>query len=430
MTESPLPDLSGTVVAGKYRVERLLGKGGMGSVWAGRHVTLGQLVAIKFVHPKLAGSAEARRRFDNEAKAAARIKSRHAVSVYDHGVSEAGQPYIVMEYLEGEALERAIRSRGKLPFSEVVQIVAQSARALSAAHEAQVVHRDLKPDNIFLAKDSEASRLGYSVKLVDFGIAKVVQDEAETGASSTQAGMVLGTPHYMCPEALTASAPVSAASDIWSLGACAFAAACGRVPFEGDAIGDVVLKVCAAPLPVPSKVEPTLPKSFDDWFAKCCSRKIAERFRSAAEAADALIRLEEWSRAEREHVVYEFRPLQPSIALMDLDLEQELNPPSRGRMLAGILVGMSLMLGVLGLYVMKRTREADELVRQSIANASAAASVEAENARKLKEAEAFLAAQQAAAASASASAKIPVASRPPRRPKPKPAPAKTASSGR
>ena len=420
MTESPLPDLSGTVVADKYRVERLLGQGGMGSVWAGRHVTLGQLVAIKFVHPKLAGSSEARRRFDNEAKAAARIKSRHAVSVYDHGVSDTGQPYIVMEYLEGEALERAIKRRGKLPFSEVVQIVAQSARALSAAHEAHVVHRDLKPDNIFLAKDSESSKLGYSVKLVDFGIAKLVQDEAETGASATQAGMVLGTPHYMSPE-------VSAASDIWSLGACAFAAACGRVPFEGDAIGDVVLKVCAAPLPVPSKLEPALPRAFDDWFAKCCSRKVAERFRSAAEAADALIRLEEWSRAERENVVYEFRPLQPSIALMDLDLEHELNPPSRGRMLAGILVGASLMLGVLGFYVMKRTKEADELVRQSIANV--AASVEADNARKLKEAEAaFWAAQQAASASASAKAAAPpskAGARVPR--KPKPAPARSAN---
>jgi eukaryotic-like serine/threonine-protein kinase len=414
MTESPLPDLTGTVVAGKYRVEQLLGQGGMGSVWAGRHVTLGQLVAIKFVHPKLVGSAEARRRFDNEAKAAARIKSRHAVAVHDHGVSETGQPYIVMEYLEGEALERAIRRRGKLPFSEVVQIVAQSARALSAAHEAHIIHRDLKPDNIFLAKDSEASKLGYSVKLVDFGIAKLVQDEAETGASATQAGMVLGTPHYMSPEALTATSPVSVASDIWSLGACAFAAACGRVPFEGDAIGDVVLKVCAAPLPVPSKLEPALPKPFDAWFAKCCSRDVSARFRSAAEAADALLRLEEWSRAERENVRYEFRPLQPSIALMDLE---ELQPPSRGRMLAGILVGASLMLGVLGFYVMKRTREADELIRQSIANA--AASVEAENARRLKEAEQAFWASQKAAAAASASAAQPAA-KPPRKPRPVP----------
>lgn len=418
MTESPPPDLSGTVVAGKYRVERLLGQGGMGTVWAGRHVTLGQLVAIKFVHPKLASSTEARRRFDNEAKAAARIKSRHAVAVHDHGVTEGGQPYIVMEYLEGESLEGAIRRRGKLPLNEVVQIVAQSARALSAAHEAHVVHRDLKPDNVFLAKDNEGTKLGYSVKLVDFGIAKVVQDEAETGASATQAGMVLGTPHFMSPEALTASAPVSAASDIWSLGACAFAAACGRVPFEGDAIGDVVLKVCAAPLPVPSKLEPSLPKAFDAWFARCCSRDVASRFKTAAEAADALLRLDEWNRAERENVVYQFRPLQPSIALAEHELE--LPPPSRGRMLAGILVGASLMLGALGFYVMKRTREADELVRQSMARV--AASVEAEDQRRLKAAEeALKASQAAAAAAASASAAPSVSSRPARKPKVAPA---------
>jgi eukaryotic-like serine/threonine-protein kinase len=420
MNEPPLPDLSGTVVAGKYRVEHLLGQGGMGSVWAGRHVTLGQLVAIKFVHPKLVGSPEARRRFDNEAKAAARIKSRHAVAVHDHGVTEAGQPYIVMEYLDGESLERAIRQRGKLPFAEVAQIVAQSARALSAAHEAHVIHRDLKPDNIFLAKDDDGSRHGYSVKLVDFGIAKVVQDEAETGASSTQAGMVLGTPHYMSPEALTASQPVSAASDIWSLGACAFAALCGRVPFEGDAIGDVVLKVCASPLPVPSKVEPSLPRAFDTWFAKCCSRDVSARFKSAAEAADALLRLDEWSRAEREQVVYQFRPLQPSLALLELDLEPA--PSTRGRMLAGILVGASLMLGALGFYVMKRTREADELVRSSLARATASA--EAESARRVKAAEEALLASQKAAAAASVSAQARALAsqpRPARKPKAPPA---------
>jgi serine/threonine-protein kinase len=397
MTLSPLPDLTGTLVAGKYRVERLLGRGGMGSVWSGRHVTLGQLVAIKFVHPKLAGSAEARRRFDTEAKAAARIRSRHAVKVHDHGVTDSGQPYIVMEYLEGEALEQAIRRRGKLPFSEVMQIVAQSARALAAAHEAQIVHRDLKPDNVLLASDKEAE-LGYTVKLVDFGIAKIVQSEAETGAAATQAGMVLGTPHYMSPEALTASAPVSAASDIWSLGACAFAAATGRVPFEGDAIGDVVLKVCAAPIPVPSKLEPSLPKAFDEWFARCCARDVSQRFRSAGEAADALLRLEEWSRAARENAAYEFRPMQPSIALEDL--EREMGGPSRGRLLAGMLVGASLMLAALGFYVLQRTREADAIVRAT--TASAAASVEADNERRLAEAERAFWQAQAAAESASA----------------------------
>ena len=381
MTDS-LPDFQGTTIAGRYLVERLIGQGGMGSVWAGRHVTLDQLVAIKFVHPKLAGSAEALRRFDTEAKAAARIKSRHAVAVYDHGVTEAGQPYIVMEYLEGESLEDAIHRRGKLPLNEVAEIVQQAARALNTAHAAGIVHRDLKPDNIFLARDSEATARGYSVKLVDFGIAKMVHEEAANGASATQAGMVLGTPHYMSPEALTSSGPVSVASDIWSLGACAFSAVCGRVPFEGDAIGDVVLKVCAAPMPVPSQLQHSLPKSFDAWFERACSRDPKKRFTTVAELADALTRLDEWARAQREHVLYEIRPMAPSI--VDT-AELEIQPSGRARAIAGMLIGASLMLGVLGFYVFKRTREADEMMRQ--AAASAAAVVEAENARKLREAD-------------------------------------------
>ena len=382
MTESATPDIQGTIIAGRYLVERMIGQGGMGTVWAGRHVTLDQLVAIKFVHPKLAGSYEALRRFDTEAKAAARIKSRHAVAVYDHGVSEGGQPYIVMEYLEGESLEQAIGRRGKLPLHEVAEIVQQAARALHAAHQAGIVHRDLKPDNIFLARDGEAGTRGYSVKLVDFGIAKMVHDEAAAGASATQAGMVLGTPHYMSPEALTASAPVSAASDIWSLGACAFSAVCGRVPFEGDAIGDVVLKVCAAPMPVPSQLNSALPKAFDAWFERACSRDPKKRFTSVVELSDALTRLDEWARAQRERVMYEIRPMAPSI--VD-DSELELRPSGRGRMLAGLLVGASLMIGVLGLYVFNRTREADEAIRQATARATAL--VEAENQRKLREAD-------------------------------------------
>ena len=381
MTDSPPADFRGTTIAGRYLVERLIGQGGMGSVWAGRHITLDQLVAIKFVHPRLAGSAEALRRFDTEAKAAARIKSRHAVAVYDHGVTESGQPYIVMEYLEGESLEQAIARRGRLPLHEVAELVQQASRALFAAHQAGIVHRDLKPDNIFLARDGEAGARGYSVKLVDFGIAKMVHEEAAKGASTTQAGMVLGTPLYMSPEALT-GAPVSQASDIWSLGACVFSALCGRVPFEGDAIGDVVLKVCAAPMPVPSQIQPSLPKAFDAWFERACSRDPKRRFASVVELSDALVRLDEWARAQREHVLYEIRPMAPSI--VD-DGELDLQPSGRGRMLAGLLVGASLMLGVLGLYVFKRTREADEQIRQATANAAAV--VEAENARKLREAD-------------------------------------------
>jgi eukaryotic-like serine/threonine-protein kinase len=354
----------------------------MGSVWAGRHVSLDQLVAIKFIHPNLAGSPEALRRFYTEAKAAARIKSRHAVTVYDHGVTEAGQPYIVMEYLEGEPLETAIRERGPLPLPEVVEIVSQAASALEVAHEAGVVHRDLKPDNIFLATDREAKKFGYTVKLVDFGIAKIVHDEAAAGAAATQAGTVLGTPHYMSPEALTASAPVSAASDVWSLAACAFAAVCARTPFTGDAIGEVVLKVVAAPLPIPSKINPKLPKAFDEWFAKGCARNAAERFSSVGELANALRELEQWQRAQREEVSYEIRPTQPSALELDLP---EPRTPGRALVLAGLLVGAALTLGVLGYYVYQHTREANEAIAR--ASASAAAAIQAENDKKLNAAD-------------------------------------------
>ena len=387
MTE-PTISYEGKIVAGRYRVERLLGEGGMGSVWAGRHLTLDQLVAIKFIHPRLATSGEALRRFDVEAKAAARLKTRHAVQVYDHGVTPDGEPYIVMEYLEGESLEAMLRRRGPLPFAEVQELVEQAARALAAAHERGIVHRDLKPDNIFLSRDREAGPRGNTVKLVDFGIAKIDADEAARGAAATQAGTVLGTPHYMSPEALTATAPVAAASDIWSLGACAFAAACGRVPFEGDAIGDVVLKVCAAPLPVPTRVRPELPRAFDDWFAKACARSVAARFASVADAAAALSGLERWHGEQRDLNAYEVKAGSAAAAAAT----DEPVTSRRGLVIAGGLAGASIMLALLGYYVMQRTRAAD--AEAAAVAASARAVIEAENERKLRTAEAAFWASQ------------------------------------
>jgi serine/threonine protein kinase len=368
-------------VAGRYEVVRKLGSGGMGAVYLGRHVTLKREVAIKFIHPELASSEEVRRRFDIEAKAAARIKSRHAVSVIDHGVAANGQPFIVMEYLEGESLEQAIRRLGRLPFDQVVEVIAQAARALEQAHAAGIIHRDLKPDNIFLAHDREAGEREWIVKVLDFGIAKVVHDEAVGGVGTTKTGMVLGTPLFMSPEALTASAPVSPASDVWSLGACAFAAACGRVPFEGEAIGDVVLKVCAAPMPVPSALVRDLPPAFDDWFKQACARDRSARFRSVAAMADALLRLDEWAIAQKDRITYEIRPL---ASIVDVE-EAAPRASSRGLVLAGVLAGAAMMLGALGYYVVQRTRAADATA--AALAASAATVIEAENERKLREAD-------------------------------------------
>ena len=384
MTTSPPPNLVGTVVAGRYEVERLLGQGGMGSVWQGRHVSLGHAVAIKFVHPKLAKSTEARRRFEIEAKAAARINSRHAVKVHDHGVTDDGHPYIVMEYLEGETLEHAIRTRGPLSMPEVTTIVTQVARALGAAHEAGIVHRDLKPDNIFLARDLEAGKLGYTVKVVDFGIAKLVHEDTAVAAGSTQAGALLGTPHYMSPEALTATSPVEPVSDVWSLGAVTFAALTGHTPFAGDVIGEVVLKVCSAPLPVPSKVNSSLSKDFDAWFAKACARLPTRRFQSAREAAVALQQLDQWVAGSREQASFAVRPTQPSVLEIEL-AELQKQQSNKSKVLAGILVGVALTIGAAGFYAARVAREADLAMSETAA--SAASVVDSANQKTIEEAE-------------------------------------------
>jgi serine/threonine-protein kinase len=382
MTQPPLPSYEGKIVANRYRVERLLGQGGMGSVWAGRHTTLGSLVAIKFIHPRLATSRDALRRFDVEAKAAARLKTRHAVAVYDHGVTTEGEPYIVMEHLAGESLEQRIERSGALPLPLVVEIVSQASKALSLAHEQGIVHRDLKPDNVFLAEDADDDGLGFSVKLLDFGIAKILENGSGVALARTETGMVVGTPYYMSPEAFTGTAPVTPASDVWSLGACAFAAACGRVPFDGDAIGEVVLKVCAEPLPQPSLLVPSLPKAFDAWFARACARPISERFPSVQAAADALSALELWDQERRDHMLYELKRRRATSIGPELE---EFGPSRRGLVLGGALAGASVMLGVLGYYVLNRTRAADQAA--AAVAASARAVIEAENARKLREAE-------------------------------------------
>jgi serine/threonine protein kinase len=354
-----VPSLVDTTIAEKYRVLRLIGTGGMGTVWEGVHKTLGTRVAIKCIKPQFAEQPEARARFEIEARAAAKLNTKHAVHVYDYGVSDSGLPYIVMEYLDGESLSDAIISRGRLPPREVAQIILQAARALTRAHASGVVHRDLKPDNIFLAKvDEPVEGLPFVVKLVDFGIAKIFDEPPKEGTPSnkmggpTREGTVIGTPNFMAPEQLSVGGAPGPLTDLWSLGACTFAAMTGRLPFEGDVLGDIVLKVCAAPIPVPSKINPELPAGFDAWFARACSRDPTKRFQTAEELAQALggvcgigrIRMATF---DEDQVQYVMRPRGES-----LDDEAEIPEPRgmspRTALLAGLVLGIAMMVGVLG----------------------------------------------------------------------------------
>jgi serine/threonine-protein kinase len=377
---SDAPAVEGRLIGGKYRVQRLVGTGGMGTVWEGAHETLGTRVAIKFIRPQFAEQPEARARFQIEARAAAKLKTKHAVQIYDYGVTTEGLPYIVMEYLEGESLSEAIIERGPLPASEVGQIIGQAARALAKAHAAGIVHRDLKPDNIFLARtDEPVEGLQYIVKLVDFGIAKIIEEPAAPGGARpmggpTREGTVIGTPNFMAPEQLAVGGAPGPLTDLWSLGACTFAAMTGRLPFEGDVLGDIVLKVCASPMPAPSNVNPNVPPGFDAWFARACSRDPAKRFQSADELAQALagvcglgrIRM---ATLDEDQVQYVIRPTEAAASLDDLPSPNAMSP--RTALLAGLVLGIAMMIGLLG-FLAWRERNMPAGVRVPATTASSA----------------------------------------------------------
>jgi len=361
----------GQIVGGKYKVERLVGSGGMGTVWLGQHVGLGNRVAIKFIRPQFAERADARRRFEIEARAAASVDSKHAVKVYDYGVNDQGLPYIVMEYLEGESLSEALIRRGPFPDDEAAKVIRQAARALTKAHAANIVHRDLKPDNIFLATNVESADsdgLPYVVKLVDFGIAKMLDADRE-GAGGlkgpTQDGSVIGTPNFMSPEQLTVGGTPNPLTDIWSLGACTYAAFTARIPFEGEVLGDIVLKVCVEPLPAPSRWNPDVPEGLDAWFFRACHRETAKRFQTVEEMSEALVKVcglgvVKAATKNEDRVQYELKPANPT-SLEELADEM----PSGGMnaktaLLAGIIVGVCLMVGLVGFLAWREKQAAED----------------------------------------------------------------------
>ena len=213
LSQSPLAGLKrGDVIAGKYRLEHELGRGAMGTVWAAAHTTLGQKVAIKLIAGDQLQSAEARQRFSLEAKAAARLKSRHAVQVYDDGETPEGVPYIVMEYLEGETLEARLERQKDLGLPEAIRITTHIGRALAKAHARGIVHRDLKSGNVFIAKTDD-DELGWIAKVLDFGVAKLSDT---TGAATTKTGTLVGTPLFMSPEQIRGASHVDHRADLYS----------------------------------------------------------------------------------------------------------------------------------------------------------------------------------------------------------------------
>ena len=276
--------IPGRIVSAKYRLDSIIGQGGMGSVWAATHLGLNTQVAIKLVSRELIRSPEALRRFDAEAKAVAKLQSRHVVQVYDNGTLQDGTPYVVMELLEGEDVGKRVERGGAVPLIEARAILVQCCKALARAHSVGIVHRDIKPDNIFLAvsHDEEAS----VAKLLDFGIAKVA-GEANLH-SSTRTGAVLGTPLFMSPEQARGLKSIDHRTDIYSLGLVAYTMLTGKLAFTSESFGNLLLQICTQPLPSLLAAAPWLPPDMETWFQRACAREPAHRFQSVHELADGL----------------------------------------------------------------------------------------------------------------------------------------------
>jgi serine/threonine protein kinase len=271
---------------GGYRLIRELGRGGMGVVYLGEHKHIGRPAAIKLLLPHFSMDPATSHRFINEARAAAAIRHPGIVEIYDFDVTAQGQAFIVMECLEGETLGARLQRLRVLPVMTALTIARQIARALAAAHRQGVLHRDLKPDNIFIVPDAEVPT-GERAKLLDFGIAKFL-GPAMIGKGPTILGMVLGTPTYMSPEQCLGSKDIDHRSDLYALGCLLFEMLCGQPPFPGECSADVVAGHCRLPTPSPQKLSAWLPDSVDRLVVRLLAKDPSDRPRDAQCVASTL----------------------------------------------------------------------------------------------------------------------------------------------
>jgi serine/threonine-protein kinase len=266
----------GDILAGKFRIERVLGVGGMGMVVSAMHIHLDERVAIKFLLPEALANPEAVARFGREARAAVKIKSEHVARVTDVGALESGAPYMVMELLRGRDLGQQLRETGALPVALAVEYVLQACEALAEAHAIGIVHRDLKPANLFLTMRADGSPC---VKVLDFGISKVT---TPTGSGSdmgmTRTQSIMGSPLYMSPEQMASARDVDQRSDVWAVGTVLYELVTGRVPFEAETMPQLCTLILHQDPPSPRSIRPELPEAIEAVIMRCLRKDRAQRY--------------------------------------------------------------------------------------------------------------------------------------------------------
>jgi len=279
---------AGQIVADKYRIDGIMGTGGMGVVVAATHVDLDQRVAIKFLREV---SPEALARFQREARLLVKLKSPHVARVFDVGALEDDTPYIVMEHLDGSDLSSVIGARGRLPYEEAIDYVLQASEAVAEAHAHGMVHRDLKPANLFLAKGPGTTT---TVKVLDFGVSKILDDrisdeERTRGGDLTNEGVALGSPGYMSPEQMTSARSVDVRSDIFSLGALLYRLIAGQAPFKGNSVVTILAAMATQSLAPIRSIVPEVPEGLAQAIERCLAQERDQRFANVALFAHALL---------------------------------------------------------------------------------------------------------------------------------------------
>jgi serine/threonine-protein kinase len=276
----------GTPFADRFVVERVLGRGGMGVVFAARHLELDELVAVKVMLPEIAANAETAARFFREARASVRIKSDYVVRVLDVSRLPDGTPYIVMEYLEGIDLDTLLEQEGQIAPAAAARFIIEAADAIAAAHAIGIIHRDLKPQNLFLARQGDETR---RIKVLDFGISKISEPLSELDASLTQTSVVMGSPLYMSPEQMQCAKTVDQRSDIWSLGCVLYELVTGKPPFNAPTVPELCAAVFTEPTPLATRARPDLPKAFNAVIARCLEKSPEQRYATVGQFAKDLL---------------------------------------------------------------------------------------------------------------------------------------------
>jgi eukaryotic-like serine/threonine-protein kinase len=276
----------GDVLDAKYRVERVLGAGGMGAVVLATHLDLNELRAVKYILPSGRGNQVLVERFLREARASIKLKSEHVVRVFDVGRFQSGEPYMVMEYLQGCDLDELLQTQGPLPQETAIDCMLQAMEAIAEAHRRGIIHRDLKPANLFLAETETGDRV---VKVLDFGISKLTGElAAGQGMDMTKTATMMGSPYFMSPEQMRSTKDVDQRTDLWSLGVIAYQLLSGKLPFNGESITALCASVFTEEPQALQLPAGQVPPGLSQAIMYCLAKRPEERFQSVIDFATAL----------------------------------------------------------------------------------------------------------------------------------------------